>query len=132
MTLVSDSIGVLIGILTNPVNGTFVGAITLCTMLSLSGFLAHFSHMPRILFYSSYLSYIKYGVHAFVHAIYGYNREKLSCPKIYCHYSMPSTLMTDLSMTDGMYWLDIFLLFCGYILCRIVVYLSLKKKLSRA
>ena len=132
VTLMSDSVGVLIGILTNPINGTFLGAIILCAMLSLSGFLAHFSHMPRILFYSSYLSYIKYGVHAFVHAIYGFNREKLSCPKIYCHYNMPSTLLTDLSMTDGKYWFDIFLLFCGWLLCRIVVYLSLKRKLARA
>lgn len=132
VTLISDSFGVLIGILTNPINGTFVGAVSLCAMISLSGFLSHFSHMPRILFYSSYLSHIKYGVHALVHAIYGFNREKLSCPKDYCHYSMPNTLMTDLSMTDGKYWLDIFLLFCGFLLCRIVVYLSLKRKLARA
>ncbi|KAF3424717.1 hypothetical protein E2986_04159 [Frieseomelitta varia] len=131
-TLVSESIGLFIGVLTNPTNGTFLGAIILCGMLSLSGFLALFKYIPRVLYYSSYISYVKYSLHGFFQALYGYNREKTSCSQMYCHYKMPKTLMMEMSMTDGNYWIDILYLFCYYVLFRIAVYFSLKRKLSKA
>lgn len=131
-TLVSESMGLFIGTLTNPTNGTFLGAIILCGMMSLSGSLAFFNHMPRVLYYSSYASYIRYSFHGFLHALYGYNREKTSCPEIYCHYSVPKTLMTELSMADGNYWMDILYLLCYYAFFRIAVYFSLKRRLSKA
>lgn len=130
--LVSESIGLFIGVLTNPTNGTFLGAIILCGMMSLCGFLALFKYMPRVLYYTSYVSYIKYSLHGFFQALYGYNREKMSCPKLYCHYNVPKTLMMEMSMIDGNYWIDILYLLCYYVLFRIAVYVSLKRKLSKA
>ncbi|XP_053989854.1 ATP-binding cassette subfamily G member 4 [Hylaeus volcanicus] len=131
-TLIAESFGILIGTLLNPVNGTFMAAIITCAMLVLSGFLALYDHMPVVLYYVSYLSYLKYSVHAFVHTIYGFNREKLSCPRSYCHYRIPELMLTDLSMTDGKYWIDICLLLCNYVLFRIAAYCTLKKKLASA
>ncbi|KOX79142.1 ATP-binding cassette sub-family G member 4 [Melipona quadrifasciata] len=131
-TLVSESMGLFIGVLTNPTNGTFLGAIILCGMMGLSGCLALFKHMPRVMYYSSYVSYVRHSLDGFFQALYGYNREKTSCSENYCHYNMPKTLLTELSMTDGNYWMDILYLFCYYAFFRIAVYFSLKRKLSKA
>lgn len=131
-TLLAESFGLLIGIMMNPVNGTFLGSILIATMLILSGFLANFRYMPRGLYYTSYLSHQKYAVHAFVTAIYGFNREKLECPKMYCHYSVPFTLLDELSMTGGRYWLDILILFINYAIIKFVAYFLLKRRLSTA
>nr|XP_034180076.1 ATP-binding cassette sub-family G member 4 [Osmia lignaria]XP_034180077.1 ATP-binding cassette sub-family G member 4 [Osmia lignaria] len=132
MTMISDSFGLLIGSLTNPINGTFIGAIIICTMLTLAGFLALYSHMPVVLYYVSYLSYFKYAMHAFVHSVYGFGREKLLCPKNYCHYRVPDLMMTDLTLADGKYWIDIVVLICNYVLFRFAAYCTLKRKLSSA
>lgn len=129
-TMVAESFGLLIGTLLDPINGTFTAAIILSAMLAMSGFLALYNHMPTILYYVSYLSYLKYSVHGLVHTMYSFNREKLSCSKNYCHYRVPETLMADLSMSDGKYWLDIVLLFVNYVIYKFVAYFIMKRKLS--
>ncbi|CAK9833592.1 ATP-binding cassette subfamily G member 4 [Anthophora retusa] len=129
-TMIAESFGLLIGTLVNPINGTFLGAIITCAMLSLAGVLALYKDMPIIMHYTSYLSYVKYSLHGFSEAVYGFGREKLGCSKMYCHYRIPELLLSDLSFDDGKYWIDIVLLSCNYVLFRIVAYCTLKRKLS--
>ncbi|KZC05633.1 ATP-binding cassette sub-family G member 4 [Dufourea novaeangliae] len=131
-TMNADSFGTLVGTLMNPINGTFCAAIIVCGMLALAGFLALFAHMPIALYYLSYLSYLKYSMHGFVHAMYGFNREKLDCYRNYCHYRMPEMIMTEFSMLEGRYWMDIVLLLCNYFVFRFAAYFTLKRKLSAA
>lgn len=128
--MIAESFGLLIGTLCNPVNGTFIAAIITCAMLAMTGFLALYNHMSVVLVHISYLSYLKYSVHALVHALYGFSREKLFCPKSYCHYRMPEMLMSELAMTDSKYWIDIVVLSCYYVLFKLVAYCTLKRKLS--
>ncbi|XP_003702926.2 ATP-binding cassette subfamily G member 4 [Megachile rotundata] len=132
LAMISESFGFLLCTITNPVNGTFLGAITLTVMMALAGFLALYSHMPAILYYTSYACYFRYAMHGFVYSVYGFGREKLMCPKNYCHYRVPELLLTDLSMTEDNYWLDIVMLICNYVLFRFVAYCTLKRKLSSA
>ncbi|KOC68623.1 ATP-binding cassette sub-family G member 4 [Habropoda laboriosa] len=128
--MIAESFGLLIGTLVNPINGTFLGAIITCAMLSLAGVLALYRDMPTVMCYTSYLSYLKYSLHGFVQAVYGFSREKLGCSKIYCHYRMPDMLLSDLSFDEGKYWIDIVVLICNYVLFRIAAYCTLKRKLS--
>nr|XP_033335894.1 ATP-binding cassette sub-family G member 4-like [Megalopta genalis]XP_033335895.1 ATP-binding cassette sub-family G member 4-like [Megalopta genalis]XP_033335897.1 ATP-binding cassette sub-family G member 4-like [Megalopta genalis] len=132
VNLISESYGLLIGTLMNPIDGTFTAAITTCAMLALAGFLALYSHMPRFLYYLSYISYFKYSMHAYVHSLYGFDREKLSCSEMYCHYRVPSTILEELSMADGRYWIDIVILSSGLLLYKCIAYCTLKNKLSSA
>lgn len=130
--LIAESYGVLIGTMMNPVNGTFTAAITTCALLVLAGFLALYNHMPLFLYYLSYASYFRYSLHATVLAMYGFDREKLECSKIYCHYRMPKMILEELSMPDGKFWFDVGVLFCNFIIFRFAAYCTLKKKLSSA
>lgn len=130
ITLISESVGLVIGSVLNPVNGTFLGAILACSMLAFSGFIVLFNHMPRIMYYISYVSYLKYSLHAIVLAIYDYNREKLFCPITYCHYNTPGKILSELSMTDRDFWIDIAVLMSNYVIFKIAGYCTLKKTLT--
>lgn len=131
-TIIAESVGLLIGSLVNPINGTFLGAIIICALLSVTGFLALYNSMPKFLYYCSYLSYLKFAIHGFMHAIYGFDREKIFCPKTYCHYRAPDSFMTDFSMGDGRFWIDVAILCFNCVLFRFVTYCTLKRKLTTA
>ncbi|KAL6262110.1 hypothetical protein P5V15_007211 [Pogonomyrmex californicus] len=129
----SEGIGLGLGAIFNPVNGTFFGAITTCAMLSLAGFLVLFNHMPKFLYYISYINYCRYSVDGLVQAIYGFQREKLICPSQYdyCHFRTPSLLLEELRMSKSIFWVDAVVLFAWFVVIRIMVYISLKKRLSK-
>lgn len=133
-TLVSESYGLMVGTIFDTINGTFVGAISTCVLLMFGGFLVLFQHMPIVMWYVSYFSYVRYALHAEVQAIYGFNREKLPCPKsdIYCHYRMPKSVMQQFSMDTGKYWIDILIMVIYLIVLRIITYCTLKRKLAIA
>ncbi|KAK0175174.1 hypothetical protein PV327_008947 [Microctonus hyperodae] len=132
ITFIAESMGLILGIVVNPVNGTFFGAIATCVMLLFAGFLSLFRHMPVFMYYVSYLSYLRYGLDALVEAIYGNNREKLPCPIDYCHYRIPASIVEELSMGNGRFWLDIGVLFFNFILLRLIAYCALKRNLSKS
>lgn len=129
----SESVGLGLGVIFNPVNGTFFGAITVCAMLCLAGYLIFFNHMPVILYYISYINYFRYSFEGMVQAVYGFHRENLRCPSHveYCHLRTPSIILKELSMSKPMFWIDVTILFSWFVVIRIMVYMSLKRKLSK-
>lgn len=133
-TFNAESIGLYLGTIFNPVNGTFMGAIIVSIQIALTGFLAFFNHMPVFLYYVSYLNYFRYSMEGMVQAIYGNARRKLRCPSpiIYCHYNTPSILLEELNMSRPTFWLDFGVLVGFYTIIRIMVYIGLKRRLSKA
>ncbi|XP_028172051.1 dnaJ homolog subfamily C member 10-like [Ostrinia furnacalis] len=87
VTLLADAIGNVIGTCVNPVNGTFLGAITTCAMIVFAGFLVLFAHMSPTMRIVSYGSFMRYAFEALVLTLYSGGRQKLPCPedKPYCH-----------------------------------------------
>lgn len=130
-TIVSESMGLILGTICDPINGTFFGAISTCAMLIFSGFLVLYNHMPKVMYYVSYLSYLRYSMEGMVHALYGLNREKLDCvSEIYCHYRVPSTLLSELAMDKVNFWQDIIILVANVVILRIIAFCTLKRKMS--
>lgn len=129
----SESVGLGLGTIFNPVNGTFFGAIIACTMLVLGGFLILFNHMSKFFYYISYMNYFRYAFDGYVQAVYGFQRETLQCPSHinYCHLRFPSMLLEELHMSKSIYWVDVLILFAWLVIVRIASYISLKKTLSK-
>ncbi|XP_034951869.1 ATP-binding cassette sub-family G member 1 [Chelonus insularis] len=132
--LVAESIGLLLGTMFNPINGTFIGSIITCAMLLFAGFLVLLRHMSFVMYSISYLSYLRYSLEALVQVVYGFNREKLPCPDniIYCHYRMPSMILNEFNLTEDRFWFDICILLSYFVIFRFIGYFTLKRKLSRA
>ncbi|KYN14318.1 ATP-binding cassette sub-family G member 4 [Trachymyrmex cornetzi] len=132
-SVTSESVGLGLGTIFNPINGTFFGAIIIAMMLSLGGFLVFFNHMPRILYYVSYINYYRFALDGLIQAIYGFQREAVPCPSNidYCHLRMPSLILEELSMTKSIFWIDVIVLFAWFVVIRTVAYVTLKRKLSK-
>lgn len=129
----SESVGLGLGTVFNPINGTFFGSVVSCLMLLLGGVLAYFNHMPRFVYYVTYINYFRYSVDGIVQAIYGFQRETIQCPTDidYCHYRVPSMLLEELHMATFSFWIDVAILISWFVVTRIVTYISLKRKLSK-
>ncbi|XP_011869972.1 PREDICTED: ATP-binding cassette sub-family G member 4 [Vollenhovia emeryi] len=130
---ISESVGLGLGAIFDPVNGTFFGAITTCAMVVLSGFLVFFNHMPEFLYYVSYLNYCRFIFEGFVQAIYGFQRETINCPNhvVYCHLRAPSVILEEMRMSKSIFWIDATVLLAWFVVIRFMVYVSLKRRLSK-
>ncbi|CAI6348552.1 unnamed protein product [Macrosiphum euphorbiae] len=132
MTLISEGIGLILGTAMNPVNGVFIGSIITCLCILFAGFLVLFNHMPVVLYYVSYISYMRYALEGLVVSIYGYGREPLIClnEEGYCHYRFPETTFKEIGMTDGKYWTDISVMVGFLFVIVIISFLTLRKSLK--
>ncbi|XP_032683643.1 ATP-binding cassette sub-family G member 4-like [Odontomachus brunneus] len=128
---VSEGLGLGLGAIFNPVNGSFVGSMIFCIMLMLAGLFDFFKDMLPLLYYISYLNPLRYAFNGVVQSIYGNGRENLQCPDIYCHLRVPSTILEMLDFAKPLFWFDITVLFGYYVLFRILAYLLLKRRLSK-
>lgn len=129
-TIIAEAMGLLLGTTVNPVNGTFLGAISVCAMLIFAGFLVLYTHMSHFWYMVSFLSYLRYSMEAMVSALYGYGREKMTCHEIYCHYRAPQTLIDELGMNGEGFWFDVTVLSVNTFLIQLIAYYTLRRKLS--
>lgn len=133
-TLIAESFGLMMGTIVNPVDGTFLGAIWICAMMVMAGFVALLNHMPRFMYYVTYLSYQRYVLEALVLATYGFNRENLFCStgnKVeYCHFRVPRVILEELAMDKCSYWENVAILFAIFLLFRTLAFFMLKRKLQ--
>nr|CAD7452837.1 unnamed protein product [Timema tahoe] len=109
ITLIGESIGLLLGTLCNPVNGTFLGSIYICFMLLFSGFLILFNHMSNYMYWMSYLSAFRYTTMGMFLSLYDFGRDGLPCPEdiTYCHLRSPRLILKEFGVTAGHYWVNI-------------------------
>lgn len=112
-------------------NGTFLGAIITALLLSVSGFLLFFSHIPKLLYPLSYISFMGFAMEGIVQAMYD-DRTALSCPEdvAYCHYRFPELLRRDIGMEKNNFWVDVGYLLCVCIVLRVISFCNLRRKLS--
>ncbi|CAG9785456.1 unnamed protein product [Diatraea saccharalis] len=134
VTLLADAIGNVIGTCVNPVNGTFLGAITTCAMIAFAGFLVLFAHMSPGMRTVSHVSFMRYAFEAIVLCIYSDGRQPLPCPetKLYCHSRYPSELLKQFSFSSGNYWPNIGVLLGEIVIIRIVAYFTLSRILRKS
>lgn len=132
VVFISECYGLGLGTFINPVNGVFFGAIGICLMILMAGFLALLKHMPTPMYYLSFCSYLRYSMEGMVIAIYGYERENLWCPRseMYCHYKSPTAMLRELDMENVNYWTDILGLVIIVIVSCVFSYVSLRNRVK--
>ncbi|XP_043462541.1 ATP-binding cassette sub-family G member 4 [Leptopilina heterotoma] len=128
-SLVSQSIGLLIGAAMSVESGVFIGPVSTVPVILFSGFFVKFKAIPSYLKILSYVSYVRYGFEGAMISVYGYNRAKLKCSEPYCHFKSPQKFLEEMSMVDAVYWIDVVALVGFLIGLRIVAYFVLRLKL---
>ncbi|KAG5899972.1 hypothetical protein JTB14_034542 [Gonioctena quinquepunctata] len=128
--LASSSLGLILGSILNPINGTFVGSILLAVMIALGGLMLLYTHMSSMSYLLTYISFISFGVEAVMQALYGYSRGPLHCSETeeYCRYISPELLLQDVGMDKPNYWIDVAYLTVTFVAFRTVAFCTLKRK----
>ncbi|BFF94823.1 ATP-binding cassette sub-family G member 1 [Drosophila madeirensis] len=133
VTICADGLGVFLGTVLNPVNGTFVGAVSTCFMLMFSGFLILLNHIPAAMRIVASLSPLRYALENMVIALYGNHREQLICPptEFYCHFKNAVTVLRQFGMEQGDFGYNIMMILGQITLFKVLAYFTLKHKIKR-
>uniref|UniRef100_A0A0C9PL33 ABCG4_5 protein n=1 Tax=Fopius arisanus TaxID=64838 RepID=A0A0C9PL33_9HYME len=131
----AQSFGLVIGAVFSVVNGTFLAPTLSVPMMMFAGFGVNLRDLPAYLRPGSYLSYLRYGLEGYIHAIYGEKRETLNCAETeeYCHYKYPRKFLSEIvAMEPDQFWNDVFGLTVLLLALRISSYFLLRWKLQSA
>jgi len=132
-TICADALGILLGTVLNPINGTFIGAVLTCFMLIYSGFLILLTHMSHFMKMVSYISPLRYALEGMILSIYSNNRENTVCPSdvMYCHFKNASTILRTFGMENGSFGFNILVMVLQLSVFKILAYFTLKRKIRQ-
>ncbi|CAH0750031.1 unnamed protein product [Diatraea saccharalis] len=128
--LVAQSLGLLIGAAMKIETGVYLGPVTTIPVVLFSGFFVNFNAIPGYLRWLTYLSYVRYGFEGAMLSVYGFDREKLKCSEVYCHFRKPTVFLEEMTMDKANFWIDIGALLAFFIFIRVISYLVLRFKLK--
>ncbi|XP_045768317.1 ATP-binding cassette sub-family G member 1 isoform X1 [Maniola jurtina] len=129
IAFVAQSVGLVVGAAMNVQNGVFLAPVMSVPFLLFSGFFVSFNAIPVYLRWITYVSYIRYGFEGTALATYAFNRTKLQCHQVYCHFKHPDTTLEELDMQNADFTLDIAALCLIFLILRISAFLFLRWKL---
>lgn len=129
-SLVSQSLGLLIGAAMSIETGVYLGPITTIPIVLFSGFFVNFNAIPGYLSWLTYISYVRYGFEGAMLSVYGFDREELKCSEDNnCHFTNPEDFLEEMAMEDAVFWIDAVALFGFFLFLRVVAYIVLRLKL---
>ncbi|XP_035724544.1 ATP-binding cassette sub-family G member 1-like isoform X1 [Vespa mandarinia] len=131
VTLVAQAIGFIIGAGLTVQNGVIFGPLIILPFTIFSGFFVHLTDAHPYLHWLFHISFLKYGFEGTMMTIYGYDRPKMHCSDVYCHFAMPNQLMMAVGMKQVDYWFCMIVLIILYIVLDTVAYIILRIRLRK-
>ncbi|XP_050541236.1 ATP-binding cassette sub-family G member 4-like isoform X2 [Daktulosphaira vitifoliae] len=129
--LLSQMAGLLVGILfSNPLFSTLLVTLIVNTWVMFTGILVKFSDTPKSIQWLFDVSYLKHGLEAIMHSIYGLNRSNLNCSEIFCYSKSPSKVLESMDMSVNKYWFNFWVITIMYLFIKILTYLIIKRKFT--
>jgi ATP-binding cassette subfamily G (WHITE) protein 1 len=97
-SLLSQSMGYLVGTLLKVQNGVIFGPLSMMPWVILSGYFLHMRDAPIFLQWTFKVSYLRYALEGLMLSIYSYDRPHLPCSEDYCHFISPTRFLQELDM----------------------------------
>lgn len=108
-----------------------VGPFLQSLPLIFSGFFVHLTDASPSLHWLFYISYLRYAVEGSIDAIFGYNRPKLQCNEIYCHFQIPAKFIREVDMHRNDFY-SAFIILVGILICfRAIAFAVIAWRLKR-
>ncbi|KAG5667468.1 hypothetical protein PVAND_015448 [Polypedilum vanderplanki] len=129
VSIVAEGLGLAIGATFNVTNGSAVGPALMAPFLGLAIYGFDFAaDVPIFMYALMKFSFIRGGVVSLVLTVFGFNREKLECSDVYCHFDDPKVLLRYLRIENVSLFTEISVLIGLMIAFRALFYLSLRKR----
>ncbi|XP_055710758.1 ATP-binding cassette sub-family G member 4-like [Phlebotomus papatasi] len=119
---VAQSIGLLIGSLFSVKNGAIFGPFFICPFLIFSGFFIHLTDAHPIMHWLFHISFLKYALEGTSLALFGFNRPKMECEKIFCQFVLPEKFMKTVNMNEANYWFILAAMVTIFLFFRVTTY----------
>lgn len=131
VSLVAQAIGRIVGASLTIQNGVIFGPLAILPFTIFSGFFLHLNDAHPYLHWLFHMSFLKYGFEGTMAVIYGYDRPKLYCSDVYCHFAAPKQLLVAVGMKHVDYWYCISVLILLYIVLDIITFVILRVRLRK-
>ncbi|KAG8177828.1 hypothetical protein JTE90_021160 [Oedothorax gibbosus] len=128
VSLVAQSIGLLIGAATSVQNAVFLAPVVSIPILLFSGFFISLDTIPPYLKWLSYISYIRYCYQSVLLGIYALDRPELHCDKIFCPFQEPQDFLREMDMVGGNLYVDFAAQWAFFLVFRVIAYYVLYYK----
>ncbi|XP_046388191.1 ATP-binding cassette sub-family G member 1-like [Ischnura elegans] len=139
VSIVSESLGLIIASVLNIVNGMFVGPTLSVPLMLLAAYgcgTTGTSHVPLLIRLLMRLSYLRYGLEGIIASVYAGDppRPLLPCrpPADYCHLREANSIMRTVGMEGVNFWVALASLVATFILFRAASYALLRWRLCGA
>ncbi|KAL7012314.1 hypothetical protein ACKWTF_014763 [Chironomus riparius] len=129
VSFVAEGLGLAIGATFNVTNGCAIGPALMAPFLGLAIYGFDFAaDVPMLMYAAMKFSFIRGGVVSLVLTVFGFNRPKLDCKEIYCHFDDPKVLLRYLRIENVSLFKEVSILVGLMFLFRVLFYLSLRKR----
>ncbi|ODM93202.1 ATP-binding cassette sub-family G member 1 [Orchesella cincta] len=129
ISLVAQSLGLLIGAACHVQNAVFIGPITTIPIFLFAGFFVTLKAVPAYLRWVSWLSYARYSFQSTLTAVYGFDRDNLKCNQAYCHFKHPKKFLEQIDAVDIDVVQQSLCLLSILVVARILSYYALRLKI---
>ncbi|XP_050541920.1 ATP-binding cassette subfamily G member 4-like [Daktulosphaira vitifoliae] len=128
--LLSQAFGMFMGtIFTDLRFSTIFTSFFLMPWMMFGGVFIKISDTPLMFRWIFDISFMKHGMEAILHCVYGLNRPRLPCPEIFCYHTSPKKVLEELDMPINKYWYNLATVTSIYLIIKVLVYQTLKRKL---
>ncbi|XP_065085936.1 ATP-binding cassette subfamily G member 4-like [Ochlerotatus camptorhynchus] len=129
VSLCAEGFGLMIGATFNVMNGSAIGPLTIAPFLGLAIYGFDFApQIPAIMQWLMRASFIRGGVVSVVLVVFGYNRQRLDCNEMYCHFDDPKVLLHYVRIDNTTLQFELCILITMTLFYRLLCYLSLRRR----
>ena len=110
-------------------NGSAIGPLTIAPFLGLAIYGFDFApQIPLIMQWLMRVSFIRGGIVSVVLVVFGYDRQRLECDEMYCHFDDPKVLLHYVRIDNTTLLFELSILISMTLFYRLLCYLSLRRR----
>ncbi|XP_058466216.1 ATP-binding cassette subfamily G member 4 isoform X2 [Malaya genurostris] len=129
VSLCAEGFGLMIGATFNVMNGSAIGPLMIAPFLGLAIYGFDFApQIPVLMQWLMRASFIRGGVVSIVLVVFGYNRQRLDCNEMYCHFDDPKVLLHYVRIDNTTLLFELSVLIAMTLFYRLLCYLSLRRR----
>ncbi|XP_050432200.1 ATP-binding cassette sub-family G member 4-like [Adelges cooleyi] len=108
---------------------TLLSMVTFMSWVIFAGVLIRIPDTPPSWRWLYDISFFKHALEGVLHSVYGSDRPDLQCSEVHCYSTSPTRVLKEVGMPVDKYWINILVISTIYLVLKLLVYQTVKRKL---